>query len=93
MRRLFAFLFLAFAPALSAQTRIDTVRAGRFDSGKMWTFEYAPRKFFSETYGFDANDQWFERARLAAHRQAAGPWAARGQMDLGERSGVGERLA
>lgn len=46
----------------------DAFRAGRFDGGKMWTFEYAPTEYFSETYGFDANEQWFERARMAAIR-------------------------
>lgn len=62
---------LAFHHTALAQTgdiNLDTVRAGRFDTGKMWTFEYAPKKYFSETYGFDANDKWFERARLAALR-------------------------
>ncbi|MGD2135148.1 MAG: S46 family peptidase [Gemmatimonadales bacterium] len=47
---------------------LDTIRAGRFDYGKMWTFEYAPQEYFSETYGFEADDAWFERARLAALR-------------------------
>jgi hypothetical protein len=56
---------LLIAPALRAQ---DTVRAGRFDAGKMWTFEYAPKQYFTETYGFQADDAWFERARLAAVR-------------------------
>jgi hypothetical protein len=46
----------------------DTVKAGRFDYGKMWTFEYAPTDYFTQTYGFNANTQWFERARLAALR-------------------------
>jgi hypothetical protein len=46
----------------------DTLAAGRFDYGKMWTFEYAPTDYFTQTYGFDANAQWFERARLAALR-------------------------
>jgi len=41
---------------------------GRFDFGKMWTFEYPPTEYFSHTYGFDASPQWFERARLAALR-------------------------
>lgn len=62
-------LLLILAPAAFAQTgdlNLDTIRAGRFDSGKMWTFEYAPQKYFTETYGFKADDQWFERARLAA---------------------------
>jgi hypothetical protein len=47
---------------------LDTVRASRFDGGKMWTFEYAPAEYFSETYGVDANEAWFERARMAALR-------------------------
>ncbi len=56
--------------ALPAQGALDpdTVRAGRFDNGKMWTFEYAPSAYFTETYGFEANDAWFERARMAALR-------------------------
>ena len=47
---------------------LDTIRMGRFDYGKMWTFEYAPMEYFSETYGFDANAAWFERARLSVLR-------------------------
>ncbi|HEX6558003.1 MAG TPA: S46 family peptidase, partial [Longimicrobiales bacterium] len=69
--RLAALLLLIMAPALRAQNADvspDTVRAGRFDSGKMWTFEYAPSRYFTETYGFNADDQWFERARMAALR-------------------------
>jgi Peptidase S46 len=46
----------------------ENERAGRFDSGKMWTFEYAPSEYFTETYGFAADDAWFERARMAALR-------------------------
>jgi len=34
----------------------------------MWTFEYPPAEYFSETYGFDASAAWFERARLSAIR-------------------------
>jgi hypothetical protein len=56
-----ALLVLTVIPA-------HAVRAGRFDFGKMWTFEYAPNEYFSETYGFDANDAWFERARLSVLR-------------------------
>lgn len=47
---------------------LDTVRAGRFDQGKMWTFDDPPARYFAETYGFDANAAWFERARLGALR-------------------------
>jgi hypothetical protein len=54
--------------AMAQGAGTDTVRAGRFDAGKMWTFEYAPTAYFTQTYGFDANAQWFERARMAALR-------------------------
>ncbi len=62
-------LAVTAAPA-SAQVgaAADTVRAGRFDGGKMWTFEYAPAAYFSETYDFNADNAWFERARMAAVR-------------------------
>lgn len=66
-------LALALVTALPISLRAqvaqpDTVEAGQFDYGKMWTFEYAPEKYFTDTYGFDANDAWFERARLSAVR-------------------------
>ncbi len=56
------------APAQVGGVDLDTIRAGRFDYGKMWTFEYAPADYFSETYRFDASPEWFERARLSVLR-------------------------
>lgn len=47
---------------------LDTVRAGRLDNGKMWTFEYPPLDYLAETYGFRPDAAWFERARLGALR-------------------------
>jgi len=47
---------------------LDTVRAGAFDQGKMWTFDAPPADYFEETYGIDANAAWFEHARLGALR-------------------------
>ena len=62
-------LLAALAGGAAAQNAaLDTVRAGRFDAGRMWTFEYAPAQYFSETYGFAADSAWFARARLAALR-------------------------
>jgi hypothetical protein len=66
-----AFFLLSPATPLSSQVRgvdLDTVRAGRFDMGKMWTFEYAPMDYFTETYGFQADQAWFDGARLGALR-------------------------
>ena len=56
------------APGQTPATSSQDARAGRFDAGKMWTFEYPPVEYFSETYAFDANPAWFERARMAALR-------------------------
>jgi len=48
--------------------QLDTVTAGRFDNGKMWTFDDPPAGYFSEAYDFDANEAWFEKARLGTLR-------------------------
>jgi hypothetical protein len=34
----------------------------------MWTFEYAPVEYFRETYNFNPDEAWFERARLGSVR-------------------------
>jgi hypothetical protein len=47
---------------------LDTVRAGRFDQGKMWTFEFPPVQYIENTYGFRPDEAWFEKARLGALR-------------------------
>jgi hypothetical protein len=44
------------------------LRAGRFDNGKMWTFEYPPLDYFREKYGFAPDSVWFRTARLGALR-------------------------
>jgi hypothetical protein len=56
------------AVAQTGGVLLDTVQAGRFDMGKMWTFEYAPVDYFTTTYGFHANQAWFDAARMAALR-------------------------
>jgi hypothetical protein len=47
---------------------LDTVQAGRFDFGKMWTFEFPPVDYFRDEYGFTPDSAWFDRARLGALR-------------------------
>jgi len=64
-------LVVPFGPPAAAQTggmSQDATRAGRFDMGKMWTFENAPMDYFTDTYGFQADQAWFDGARLAALR-------------------------
>lgn len=56
------------AAATPSMVDLDTVRAGRFDNGKMWTFEYPPLEYFREAYGLAPDSTWFARARLAALR-------------------------
>lgn len=46
----------------------DTVQAGRFDGGKMWTFDNPPLAYFKEAYDLDLTDQWFELASRGALR-------------------------
>jgi hypothetical protein len=43
----------------------DTVKAGRFDTGKMWTFEYPPTDYFKEAYDFIPTQEWYEHVRFA----------------------------
>ncbi|MEZ4698947.1 MAG: S46 family peptidase [Rhodothermales bacterium] len=54
----------ATAPAAPA----DTIQAGRFDGGKMWTFDNPPLAYFKEAYGLELSDQWFEVASRSALR-------------------------
>ena len=46
----------------------ESRRAGPFDQGRMWTFDYPPIDYFAETYGFSPTPDWFEHARLATLR-------------------------
>ncbi len=48
----------------------DTVKAGKFDTGKMWTFEYPPMAYFNSTYNFQPDEAWFEHVRMSALRFA-----------------------
>ena len=63
-----AAVLMVATPLVAQAADTEPVQMGRFDFGKMWTFEYAPSEYFSETYGFDATPEWFERARMPALR-------------------------
>lgn len=47
---------------------VDTVQAGEFDTGKMWTFDYPPVDYFKRAYNFNPSPAWFEKARLGSLR-------------------------
>jgi hypothetical protein len=55
-------------PMTALGVDLDTIRAGEFDDGKMWTFEYPPLEYFGGTYAFAPDSSWFARARLGALR-------------------------
>ncbi|MEM8485996.1 MAG: S46 family peptidase [Bacteroidota bacterium] len=46
----------------------DADKAGRFDNGKMWTFDHPPFEYFEEAYNFTPSQSWFDTARLGALR-------------------------
>jgi V8-like Glu-specific endopeptidase len=65
-------LLLLSAPlglfAQKAASVYPVVEPNQFDYGKMWTFEHAPMKYFTDTYGFKPDERWFSRVRMAALR-------------------------
>jgi hypothetical protein len=65
------FIVIGFAAIANSQSSsswidLDTVKAGKFDTGKMWTFEYPPIDYFEEEYGFTADEDWFDLVRMAS---------------------------
>ena len=75
---LMSFLFLfSFTSLITAQyVDLDTVKAQKFDTGKMWTFEDAPLEYWKNAYGFEATDDWLEEVRLSSLRLSTGCSAA-----------------
>ncbi|MGB3776906.1 MAG: S46 family peptidase [Tunicatimonas sp.] len=75
MRQLLTCLsILAFPLAVFSQTTptdLDEVQPGRFDQGKMWTFENPPVQYFEEAYGFRPSDEWLADVRQSALRFAS----------------------
>jgi hypothetical protein len=49
---------------------LDTIKAGKFDTGKMWTFEFPPIDYFKSEYGFQPSQEWIDDVRMAALRFA-----------------------
>ncbi len=57
-------------PATLEEPAVDEfdVDVGRFDGGKMWTFDNPPADWLKEAYNLDADSAWFARARRGALR-------------------------
>jgi hypothetical protein len=58
------------APEVAVETAegVVALEPGRFDMGKMWTFENPPLDYFEEAYKFRPTQQWLDSVRLAALR-------------------------
>ena len=50
--------------------KLDTVKAGKFDTGKMWTFDFPPKEYFQSEYNFSPDDEWLNKVRMSALRFA-----------------------
>lgn len=73
----FSFLFFLtivfFSSSFSQSVNgilLDTVKAGKFDTGKMWTFDNPPVDYFAQTYGFRPTQDWLNKVRLSSLRFA-----------------------
>lgn len=49
---------------------LDTVRSGKYDNGKMWTFHDPPLDYFQSEYNFTPTKEWLDHARMSALRFA-----------------------
>ncbi|MFT5144001.1 MAG: hypothetical protein ACI84D_002632, partial [Thalassolituus oleivorans] len=54
--------------AEAAPSPYEGIPVGRFDGGKMWTFDNPPLAYFKEAYELDADSAWFAKAQRAALR-------------------------
>jgi hypothetical protein len=72
MKKVWLMAALASFISANAQERFnpDTVKAGLFDNGKMWTFDFPPTEYFEKTYQFKPDDEWFRQVRMSALRFA-----------------------
>lgn len=61
---LFIFIYLP----LNAQKAFnpDTVKAQKFDTGTMWTFENPPFEYLKQVYNFTPSQEWMDDVRLSA---------------------------
>lgn len=75
MRKPYTIVSLLIAVCIIAHNALgqfnpDTVRVGKYDQGKMWTFDTPPSDYFEKTYGFRPSPQWLDEVRMSALRFA-----------------------
>lgn len=66
------FFFIAIQFVAQQKFDPDTVKAQKYDIGKMWTFEHAPIDYFEKTYGFRPTKDWLDDVRLSTLRFGGG---------------------
>ncbi|HLG32422.1 MAG TPA: S46 family peptidase [Ignavibacteriaceae bacterium] len=71
-RSILLFVFLCIvqsifiqAQSVDGELNLDTIKAGKFDTGKMWTFENPPVEYFVGEYNFNPEEEWFTNLRLS----------------------------
>ncbi len=75
MKKLILVLFIVLTPIYvysqgTFGVNLDTVKAQKFDNGKMWTFEFPPLDYFQSAYGFRPTQEWLDNVRMSALRFA-----------------------
>ena len=63
-----SFVNISFSQHLYNGINLDTVKALRFDTGKMWTFDFPPNDYLDKTYDFGPSSDWLDSVRLSALR-------------------------
>lgn len=74
-KKLILILFVVLTPLYvysqgSYGVNLDTVKAQKFDNGKMWTFDFPPLDYFQSAYGFRPTQDWLDNVRMSALRFA-----------------------
>ena len=64
-------ILISFNLAAQAPFNPDTIKAGVFDNGKMWTFDFPPTDYFEKTYQFKPTKEWYDNVRMSALRFAS----------------------
>ncbi len=65
-----ALAFLSLNTQAQNKVNTDTVTFGRFDNGKMWTFDNPPLDYFQQTYNFRPTQEWLDDVQMSALRFA-----------------------
>jgi hypothetical protein len=63
---LFIYQFNTSAQSFYYGVDFDTVKAQKFDMGKMWTFENPPLDYFEQLYNFRPTEEWLDKVQKSA---------------------------